>query len=326
MKLLIALCLASSCAAQCANKLAGGEHLVNIEVGSMNRDLFLMVPQKSVPGEARPGVVAIHGCGSSPERFEMESALNVETAQREWFNVYPKGTGSSRLGWNAGNGACATGGIPNDVDFMRAVVLYMIEETCVDVNRVFAAGFSNGGQMTYNLTCTMTDTFAGFSGTGMSMASSFYPAQCGVANADVKPMLQVCGTTDFACSSGNQQQWFDMQASAMGCTGSATTTTLSSTSVCKKYSTCGPNNNEPLESCIITGLGHCWSGNDCCDSQCLNQNPANMDSSNHILDFFSEISPRSTETRTEASARLRKQLAHTTVKFNYKGLSNSTQH
>ena len=70
----------------------------------------------------------------------MESALNVETAQREWFNVYPKGTGSSRLGWNAGNGACATGGIPNDVDFMRAVVLYMIEETCVDVNRVFAAG------------------------------------------------------------------------------------------------------------------------------------------------------------------------------------------
>jgi polyhydroxybutyrate depolymerase len=258
----------------------------------------------------------------------MESLLNQNAASRNWLNVYPKGTTTNRnLGWNAGIGSCSTGGIPNDVDFMRAVVLYMIEETCVDVNRVFAAGFSNGGQMTYNLTCTMADTFAGFSGTGMRMDNGFYPASanCGLADADVKPMTQICGSTDFACSAANQNTWFEMQAKAMGCTGTPTTTTLSSTSVCTKYTTCGANNDEPLESCMIADLGHCWSGNDCCDSQCGNQNPANMDSSAHILDFFDSIPARSTETRAQAAARLRAQLAHTTVEFNYVGPSNSTR-
>jgi poly(3-hydroxybutyrate) depolymerase len=259
----------------------------------------------------------------------LESLLNVNAAKRNWLNVYPKGTTNgqrSSLGWNAGTGQCSTGGLVNDVDFMRAVVLYMIEETCVDVNRVFAAGFSNGGQMTYNLTCTMADTFAGFSGTGMSMNQNFYPARCGLADADVRPMLQICGSTDFACSSSNQNSWFDMQAAAMKCHGPFKTTTLSSTSTCKKYTSCGASGNEPLEACEISGLGHCWSGNDCCDSQCAGQNPANMDSSAHILDFFNGIPAKSDETRAEASARLRKQLAHTTVDFKYMGPSNRTQY
>lgn len=40
--------------------------------------------------------------------------------------------------------------------------------------------------------------------------------------------------------------------------------------------------------CYIEGLGHCWSGNNCCDSQCANQNPENIDASGYIVGFFEE--------------------------------------
>ena len=41
---------------------------------------------------------------------------------------------------------------------------------------------------------------------------------------------------------------------------------------------------------MVKNLGHCWSGNDCCDNQCVNQSPDNMDFSIKALDFFNEVS------------------------------------
>lgn len=90
---------------------------------------------------------------------------------------YMKGTGSNQLGWNAGFSQCTTGGAVNDVDFTRAVALWMLENLCVDPARLFAAGFSNGGSMTFNLTCTMSDTFAGFSFVGSTQPPSTYPSE-----------------------------------------------------------------------------------------------------------------------------------------------------
>merc|ERR1711907_217405 len=191
-----------------------------------------------------------------------------------------------------------------------------IENLCLDVDRLFVAGFSNGASMTYNLSCSMTDTFAAFSGTGSSMNSAFYPENCGVEAADIKPFNLICGSQDGCASS--QNSWFRSWKDRVDCRGEPRTNVISSTSTCQSYDTCGPLGNQPLEVCMIEGLAHCWSGNDCCDGPCLNQNNDNMDASAHILDWFSRV-PRAKETKVpeKVASSLKHQLKHTNYTFEY---------
>jgi len=315
------LFLAAVCAllpgalASCPASVGPGEHLRSVTVGGVQREFYVYVP-RGLGERVSPGVMMIHGCGSSPEKFEMESQMNARAEAAGYYNIYTKGTDATggsnpRLGWNAGFSQCNTRGAVNDVDFMRAVTLWSLEQLCIDTSRIFAAGFSNGGSMTFNLTCEMPDVFSGFSFTGATMPASTYPniPNCGggLDDKDIKPILGLCGSLD-GCSS-SIARWFQEYSVLSGCAGRAVEKTLSTTSTCMKHSTCGVNRNHAVEYCMVKNLGHCWSGNDCCDGQCLNQDAANMDFSQYILDFFTDI-PRSSTMRnaSQMATMLRSQL------------------
>jgi len=301
--------------ARCPASVGPGEHLRTVTVGGVQRNFYVYVPQGLGTRES-PGVMMIHGCGSSPMKFEMESQMNARAEQKAYYNVYPEGTyqgsGSPRLGWNAGFSQCATGGAVNDVDFTRATVLWMLENLCIDSSQIYASGFSNGGSMAFNLTCEMSDVFGGFAFTGSTQPPSTYPSSptCGggLRPEDIKPMLGLCGKLD-GC--GNTiESWFGEFSRFSTCAGNPRVNRVSSTSTCYKYTNCGANKNEPLEYCMVDDLGHCWSGNDCCDNNCLNQDAANMDFSTHILDFFTGVTPRADALNSTAMAtKLRNQLA-----------------
>ena len=49
------------------------------------------------------------------------------------------------------------------------------DNLCVNRERIFASGFSNGGSMVFNLTCEMNSYFAGFAYTGATMPPATYP-------------------------------------------------------------------------------------------------------------------------------------------------------
>ena len=68
------------------------------------------------------------------------SHTGIGPAPLQYFNVYTKGTDNSggsseRLGWNAGFSQCNTRGEVNDVDFVRAVVLWQLENLCTPFER-----------------------------------------------------------------------------------------------------------------------------------------------------------------------------------------------
>jgi hypothetical protein len=168
----------------------------------------------------------------------------------------------------------------------------------------------------------MTDTFAAFSGTGSSMRADFLPENCGVANQDIKPFNLICGSLDGCASS--QASWFEDWKKRVTCRGEQKITTLSSTSTCMSFDSCGKSGREPLEVCMIQGLGHCWSGNDCCDSQCTGQNKANMDASSHLLQWFDNVPLTGTpKTATQVAANLRRKIKSAPT-FIYRGLTNAT--
>lgn len=111
-----------------------------------------------------PLVVVLHGAFSTPRQVERESGFS-ELAAREGFLVaYPAGAyglfGLFRH-WNAGHccGKAAADGV-DDVGFLLRVIRD-IGRTCnVDPARVYLAGFSNGGMLTYRFAAERTSVLA----------------------------------------------------------------------------------------------------------------------------------------------------------------------
>ena len=118
--------------------------------------------------EERPTVLMWHGCGSDPEKFQSESEMDQRVGRFGYYAIWPRGTsstlgpteqhsclteGGTRCGWNSGfpnPGGCQTpqNPRPNDVDFAARILDWMEANLCIDVDRTFIAGFSNGGSMT----------------------------------------------------------------------------------------------------------------------------------------------------------------------------------
>lgn len=71
----------------------------------------------------------------------------------------------------APDGGGGWGGGASDLQFFRAMINRFTTDLCIDMSRIFAAGFSMGGSMSYALACAMPDTFRAIcmhSGGGMS--------------------------------------------------------------------------------------------------------------------------------------------------------------
>ena len=87
-----------------------------------------------------------------------------EKARDEGFIlVYPAGSSRRQrlLTWNAGH--CCGYAQENDIDdvaFFRAIVADLTAEFNVDFDRIYAAGHSNGGMLTYRLAAEASDILA----------------------------------------------------------------------------------------------------------------------------------------------------------------------
>ncbi len=129
------------------------------------RHYLLYAPPQASSGDPVPLVFMLHGGGGRPEIYEEVTRFG-ELARTEGFVlVYPAGSG--RLGserlltWNAGHccGFAMERGI-DDVGFFRQMVSAVTAEFNIDPNRIYTAGHSNGGIMSYWLAAEMSDVFA----------------------------------------------------------------------------------------------------------------------------------------------------------------------
>ena len=159
----------------------------------MPRSYRLYVPTGYDPDVPMPIVVALHGRPDSGIGFSVITELHL-TAERENFLVlYPDGI---NLGWNY------VRGFPeynfdewDDVQFLQDLVLHLSGQVNIDLNRVYATGFSNGGFMTQRLACDAYDFFAAFAVLGATAMPQFID-YCDPAN-DV-PIMFMHGTQDVS--------------------------------------------------------------------------------------------------------------------------------
>ena len=172
--------------------------LHQIEFDSLDRSYIAHVPDDAAIGAPLPlpVLVVLHGAGGNALKAEAATDLSDYARQHDFIVVYPNGTQAAdiegQLAWNAG-GCC---GAPkrtqvDDVGFIEAVLDDLQRSYAVDTSRIYFAGFSNGGMMSYRLSCELGDRIAGIA----VVSGAYNVASCeSDATTDV---LIVHGTGDM---------------------------------------------------------------------------------------------------------------------------------
>jgi polyhydroxybutyrate depolymerase len=117
-----------------------------------------------------PLLIVLHGLYLDPATAEASSGLDRVADTQDVAIAYPSGY---QGGWNAGN-CCheAHAARIDDVGFLVHIIHLVQQLRPIDLDRVYLAGFSNGGMMALKAVCDRPDVFAG----AVSVAGSLQAA------------------------------------------------------------------------------------------------------------------------------------------------------
>ena len=151
-------------------------------------------------GALVPAVVMLHGAGGSGTYLESVSGMSGVAKKNGFVVAYPDGTKTGEdiggLAWNAGR--CC--GRPfrasiDDVGFISAVIDELVTNHAVDPARVYLAGFSNGGMLSYRFACDIGVTVGENPVAGIAVVGgAFNVLACAAPNP--VSVLIVHGTAD----------------------------------------------------------------------------------------------------------------------------------
>ena len=116
------------------------------------RRYLLYVPDSYDPSTPTPLVISIHGFAEWPAHQQQISHWNDLADEHGVLMVYPMGT-SFPLRWRANGDA----GLMQDVTFISDLIDYLEGEYNVDPARIYANGLSNGGGMSFALSCKLSE-------------------------------------------------------------------------------------------------------------------------------------------------------------------------
>jgi len=195
---LLAGCASAADADQTKTDLGDVSDTHTLVVDDVERSYVAHVPEGAAAGlpETLPVLVVLHGAGSNGARMENATGLSSLAKADNFIVVYPNGTQAAdiagQLAWNA-DGCC---GAPrrtqvDDVGFITAVLDDVEKQFPVDASRIYFAGFSNGGMMSYRLSCELGDRVAGIA----VVSGAFNVADCD--RNDTTDVLIVHGTGDL---------------------------------------------------------------------------------------------------------------------------------
>jgi polyhydroxybutyrate depolymerase len=146
----------------------GGVELVEhvMVEGASTREYYMYVPENYDSGTATPLLIAYHGFGGTATAFAGSEVgdLNDVADTNNFLIAYPQAldhVGGEKDGifWDpADNGIQDIG--QNDVYFTQELIADAAANYNIDAALVYAAGYSNGGMMSYGLACKRPDLIA----------------------------------------------------------------------------------------------------------------------------------------------------------------------
>lgn len=218
--------------------------------GGMERSYILYVPDIDDPSRPMPLVFNFHGLGSTGEAQFAYSEFAALADIHKFIVVSPQGIGNS---WNAGE-CCdvAAEAAVDDVGFTADMIEQVSSEYCVDPDRIYASGMSNGGFMSYRLACEMADRFAAIG----PVAARNMTVSC--APSRPVPMIAMNGTLDILVEYPQAALDAEAWAAANQCSPESTLVYQQGDVTCASYNECAQG--ATTEFCTVDEGGHTWPG------------------------------------------------------------------
>ena len=174
---------------------------------NINREYVLYIPNSYDETSAVPLLVNFHGFGGSASEFmsyaDMRSIAETDT----FILAYPQGScldGSSH--WNA----CPTGGDnksdADDFGFVESMINEISSQYNIDMERIYAAGYSNGGMMAYGLANYKSDLIAAVASVSGVMLD------CTGPTSHPMPVVHLHGTSDGVLPYNGGDGWNSSQS------------------------------------------------------------------------------------------------------------------
>ena len=150
------------------------------------REYYVSYPENS--DSSVPLIINMHGFGSYAIQQKNYSQMDSYAHSKGVAVVYPEAINNS---WNVGTGRGLNR--QDDVGFINVLIDSIATDYNIDLDRIYACGMSNGGYMSYELICSLSDKITAFgSVTGNFMLND--DQSCSVSREI--PLIHIHGTDD----------------------------------------------------------------------------------------------------------------------------------
>ena len=255
------------------------------------RDYLLYVPRSYDRSRPTPLVISMHGAGLWGAAQRETSQWN-NLADREGFIVvYPSGIGGKGVRiWRAEPGP----GLIKDVRFISELIDTLKASYNIDSTRIYANGLSNGGGMSFALSCTLSDRIAAV---GMVAAAQTIPwTWC--TDARAVPMIAFHGTADPEVPYNGGSSWVSPRpfpstpkwaanwARRNQCGANPVDSAVAADVTRRTYTSCAADAAVVLYT--VHGGGHTWPGGTPLPKWFVGRTTRSIDATSLMWSFFGE--------------------------------------
>ena len=171
-----------------------------INHNQIDRRFYLYVPNNYTANVPIPILFNFHGGGGDPFSYmNYTSDMRGLAEANNFILIYPEaiadpGTGS--ISWIDK----ATNGAPRDETlFIESIIISVSSNYSVDLDRIYACGYSEGGIFSYELACRLNNYIAGIASVSGSMLSESERSNLGFSNCSPQhptAIMLIPGTND----------------------------------------------------------------------------------------------------------------------------------
>ena len=269
-------------------------HVQNRNNGSIvssgkKREYIVYAPPSYDRRRPTPLVISLHGAGMWGASQRETSQWNRVADAHGFIVVYPSGSeGTGPRIWHEERGA----GLPRDVRFISELIDTLKASYNIDSTRIYANGLSNGGGMSFALSCTLSDRIAAV---GMVGAAQLLPFSWCTDHRPV-PMIAFHGTADrwvpyhgghsFVAPNAfpDVPTWAANWARRNRCGSTPTDSVVASDVTRREYTHCADDAAVVLYT--IQGGGHTWPGGKPLPEWFVGSTSRSVDASSEMWAFF----------------------------------------
>ncbi|MAD12120.1 MAG: hypothetical protein CMC04_05300 [Flavobacteriaceae bacterium] len=171
------------------------------------REYVLYIPDSYDGASTVPLMLNFHGFGDSASNYIINADMRAIAESETFILVYPQGSCSENSShWNP----CPIGGdnksSADDLGFVEAMIAEVSSKYNVDMERIYAAGYSNGGMMAYGLANYKSNLIAAVASVSGAMLD------CIGSTSHPMPVLHLHGTSDGVLPYNGSNDWRSVQS------------------------------------------------------------------------------------------------------------------